>query len=66
MSGDAAHTTITPLAAAVEQEIGNARHHLLIALGCVSLLSGRLQVADELAEQIKTALKLLPKDISHG
>lgn len=59
-------TTIKPLTAAVEREIGNARHHLLIALRCAGLLSGRLQVTDELAEQIKTALKLLPKYTSHG
>jgi len=62
---DDLRTTIKPLAAAIEQEIGNVRHHLLMALGCAGLLSGKLQVADELAEHIKAALKLLPKDINH-
>jgi len=63
---DDLRTTIEPLAAAIEQEIGNARHHLLMALACAGLLSGKLQVADDLAEHIKAALKLLPQDITHG
>lgn len=44
------------------EEVHIARHHLVVALGAVTLAAAQLEHADDIAEHIKAAIRLLPRE----